>query len=92
MSRTIRNARSVLSGFKNPKGNAKYMAMNVRKGAIPPNPWNDLIIDPETKIPLKAMNRMKKKNISRDEAIIKIKKKWGIPSIIAEEIASVVYD
>jgi len=66
--------------------------MKVRKSAIPPNPWEELIIYSETKIPLKAMVRMKKKNISRDEAINKVRNKWGIPTIIADEMASVVYD
>ena len=91
MSRTKRNERAILSAFRNPKGHAKYKN-NARNGAIPPDSWEDIINDPETKIPLKAMNRMKKKNIPRDEAILKIRNKWGFTAKMAEKLASMIYD
>ncbi len=91
MSRTKRNQRSVFSIYRRPKGAAKYRAMNERSKAIPPDSWDDIAPNPETDLPLKAMKRMKQKKVSREEAIAKVQKKWGLTHDLAEKLAKWVY-
>lgn len=52
----------------------------IRRGAIPPDPWDDIKVDDQAWIPQKICYRLLDEGATTEEAVKKIKKKFHIPA------------
>ena len=58
----------------------------VRNGAIPPDPWDDIGIDPLANMPYRAVERMIKQGESEEFIAQKVSRKFKVPYLRIVEI------
>jgi len=85
--------------FRSMKGHRKCLAIreevklereekipNIRKRALPPDPWDDFAFSREVWAPYGAARRMKEEGMKPELAIKKLARKFHIPYLQAQEI------
>jgi len=92
MSRTFRDARSVRAYFRKPRGFRQAIRNKVRFRARPPTDYENIEFKGEHRAPEKAADRMKKKGISRQEAVTRIQKKFKLSNREAYELTERIYE
>ena len=63
-----------------------------RKGAIPPDPWDDTPLDHTCHIPTRAAKNMRDQGFSYEEAIKRLRRKFKFSQVDAEETAGWIYE
>ena len=66
--------------FRCPKGRKKAIINNVRKKAIPPDPWEDIGFDDESLKPWKILEKLIKNGKDDEYIFNKLKKKFHLSS------------
>jgi len=88
MGKTRRNSRNQY--YRSFRGHKKVMiekesVSGIRHKAIPPQPWYDIHVQRECRIPYKAAENMMKKGWNREKIIHHLVKKFGFSYSIARE-------
>ena len=71
---------------RNPRGYRQAMVNDVRKGAIPPSPWDDPAIDRQTRLVFRMIGSLKVAGCDRDEIIRRVRARYGFTQLQAEEM------
>lgn len=72
--------------IRKPKGFKKAIINQVRRGAIPPNSYDDVNFSPECYIPFNAAERMYNAGILPETIIKKLRAKYKLTQRQAEEV------
>lgn len=64
----------------------------IRNGAIPPDPWDDISIDPLANMPYRVIDRMLKEGKNEELVARKVSKKFKIPYLRIIEIIKSYYN
>lgn len=92
MSRTIKSL--PYGHHREPKGHLRAKKAKIyeegvppiRNGAIPPDPWNDISVDPLANVPYRVVGRMIQQGKSEDVIARKVSSRFKIPYLRVVEI------
>jgi len=88
MSRTYK---SFAGHLRSPRGHRRAKLAKVRRGALPPNPWDDVPPCPSTQIPYKVAFALHKKGWEYEKVIKHLKYKYKLKDWEARIIANKHY-
>jgi len=63
---------------RSPRGRRRAIINGARKGAIPPDPWEDIQHDPHCWQPYNVARRMAKEGWPRERIVERLVKKWHL--------------
>ena len=75
--------------YRSPKGKRQALVAGGRKGAIPPDSWDDISFDKQCGLPFRVAKGMAKQMATYEEIVQHVMKKFGIRLGDAEWIAEV---
>ena len=90
MSKTYR--RFPIGCFRDPRGRRQAIINEVRYGAIPPDPWDDVPHSPESLFPWRVTQMMKDKGLTKEVARRKLTRKFHLASWQITYLFKCVYD
>jgi hypothetical protein len=72
--------------FRHPRGHKKALVEGVRKGAVPPNSYDDVPYDRQVWQPHQAAREMVKHGMTNEEIIRRLRLKWRLTQARAIEL------
>ena len=77
--------------FRSPRGRCRALINNVRKGAIPPDPWEDISLNKECIVPWAVARKMMDDGFSQDVIRRKLMRKFRLQSWQVSYIFSYIW-
>jgi hypothetical protein len=80
MGKTYRNSRAYAHGcLRKPRGRKQAIINGARPGAVPPDPWDDILMDREISVPWAVANHLADEHgLSAEDIAHKLKRKFNM--------------
>lgn len=74
--------------YRQPRGRKQALVQGARKKAVPPDAWDDIRCDKQCWLPYDLGHRFHEAGMSREEAIRKLRRKFRLSQLDAEDATS----